>query len=176
MCMYVCVCITFEKLCMCIRDLTGVADTPETILPLLFIDTAGCDLMEMDSDSEQSKGNEGCQFLLVVYRGHLHACVADAMVSLPPGEADVVLHHLKLLLSNGVCPQDIAIIAPYNLQVLYAFSFICFLAYICVCLCMHVCGEGLTYGVIFCVNRHKKKVVECCKIMINHSCFLLVLI
>ena len=94
------------------------------------------------------------------------------MVSFLPGEADVVLHHLKLLLSNGVCPQDIAIIAPYNLQVLYAFSSICFLAYICVCLCMcaRVRVEKLTYEVIFYVLFiTRKKVVECFKFLINHG-------
>ena len=33
------------------------------------------------------------------------------------GEADLVIHHLKALLSAGVSPGDIAVIAPYNLQV-----------------------------------------------------------
>lgn len=33
------------------------------------------------------------------------------------GEADLVFHHLKLLLDAGVSPSDVAIIAPYNLQV-----------------------------------------------------------
>ena len=33
------------------------------------------------------------------------------------GEADLVLHHLKALLAAGVSASDIAVIAPYNLQV-----------------------------------------------------------
>lgn len=40
-----------------------------------------------------------------------------------PGEADLVIHHLKALLAAGVAPSDIAVIAPYNLQVL-AFIYI----------------------------------------------------
>ena len=34
------------------------------------------------------------------------------------GEADLVLHHLKALLEAGVPLRDIAVIAPYNLQVI----------------------------------------------------------
>ena len=31
----------------------------ETSVPLVFIDTAGCDLHELDTTDEESKGNEG---------------------------------------------------------------------------------------------------------------------
>lgn len=41
------------------RDLDGVTETGETSVPLLFIDTAGCDLRELDTPDEESKGNEG---------------------------------------------------------------------------------------------------------------------
>ena len=34
-------------------------ENDETQLPLLLIDTAGCDLPEMDVPEEVSKGNEG---------------------------------------------------------------------------------------------------------------------
>lgn len=34
-------------------------DTELTREPLLFIDTSGCDLPELDLPDEQSKGNEG---------------------------------------------------------------------------------------------------------------------
>ena len=33
------------------------------------------------------------------------------------GEADLVLHHVTSLVSSGVNAKDIAVIAPYNLQV-----------------------------------------------------------
>jgi len=33
------------------------------------------------------------------------------------GEADLVTAHVDRLISVGVSPQDIAVIAPYNLQV-----------------------------------------------------------
>ena len=36
---------------------------------------------------------------------------------LSSGEADLVLHHVTSLVSSGVSGRDIAVIAPYNLQV-----------------------------------------------------------
>ena len=74
-----------------IRDLPNVIDTPLTSSPILFIDTAGCGLLERETGTEESKGNEG--------------------------EADLVLMQIKELLQSGVPPQEISIIAPYNLQV-----------------------------------------------------------
>ncbi|XP_026118827.1 DNA-binding protein SMUBP-2 [Carassius auratus] len=74
-----------------LRDLAGVADVEETRIPLLLIDTAGCGLNEMEDTDEQSKGNQG--------------------------EVDIVALHIKALTEAGVHVKDIAIIAPYNLQV-----------------------------------------------------------
>uniref|UniRef100_A0A671NTC0 DNA helicase n=1 Tax=Sinocyclocheilus anshuiensis TaxID=1608454 RepID=A0A671NTC0_9TELE len=74
-----------------LRDLAGVADVEETRIPLLLIDTAGCGLNEMEDTDEQSKGNQG--------------------------EVDIVALHIKALTEAGVQVKDIAIIAPYNLQV-----------------------------------------------------------
>ena len=34
------------------------------------------------------------------------------------GEADLVVHHIKKLRNGGVSDKDIAVIAPYSLQVL----------------------------------------------------------
>ncbi|XP_028399828.1 DNA-binding protein SMUBP-2-like [Dendronephthya gigantea] len=68
-----------------------VNDTELTSLPLLMIDTAGCDLYELRSQDEESKGNEG--------------------------EADVVAAHVSGLVDSGVKQQDIGVITPYNLQV-----------------------------------------------------------
>lgn len=41
------------------RDLPGVTCTEETTIPLLLIDTAGCGLLELEVEDEQSKGNPG---------------------------------------------------------------------------------------------------------------------
>lgn len=74
-----------------LKDLPGVQETDETSLPLLLIDTAGCDVREKEVEDEVSKGNEG--------------------------EADIVAAHVVTLITAGLQPSDIAVIAPYNLQV-----------------------------------------------------------
>jgi ATP-dependent RNA/DNA helicase IGHMBP2 len=74
-----------------LKDMPGVAATCVTSCPLFFIDTAGCDISEIETTSDESRGNYG--------------------------EADLVMYHAKDLLDAGVSPLDIAIIAPYNLQV-----------------------------------------------------------
>ncbi|NXM48833.1 SMBP2 protein, partial [Gymnorhina tibicen] len=74
-----------------LRDLPGVSSTEETSIPLLLIDTAGCGLFELEVEDEQSKGN--------------------------PGEVQLVGMHVQALVDAGVKAQDIAVVAPYNLQV-----------------------------------------------------------
>ncbi|XP_007256031.3 DNA-binding protein SMUBP-2 [Astyanax mexicanus] len=74
-----------------LKDLAGVAHVEETSMPLLLIDTAGCGLNELEDTDEQSKGNQG--------------------------EVDIVSVHVKALTEAGVHAKDIAVIAPYNLQV-----------------------------------------------------------
>ncbi|XP_078539014.1 DNA-binding protein SMUBP-2 [Lissotriton helveticus] len=74
-----------------LKDLPGVALTEETSIPLLLIDTAGCGLFELNEENEQSIGNEG--------------------------EVRLVGLHLQALVDAGVKARDIAVIAPYNLQV-----------------------------------------------------------
>uniref|UniRef100_A0A8D0CPT9 DNA-binding protein SMUBP-2 n=1 Tax=Sander lucioperca TaxID=283035 RepID=A0A8D0CPT9_SANLU len=74
-----------------LKDLPEVACVEETSTPLLLIDTAGCGLSEMEVTDEQSKGNQG--------------------------EVDIVELHIKALTEAGVKAKDIAVIAPYNLQV-----------------------------------------------------------
>ncbi|XP_069752975.1 DNA-binding protein SMUBP-2 isoform X3 [Narcine bancroftii] len=73
------------------KDLPGVVSTEETMIPLLLIDTSGCGLLEIDEEDEQSKGNEG--------------------------EVQMVAMHIQALTEAGVHPKDVAVIAPYNLQV-----------------------------------------------------------
>ena len=74
-------------------DLDGVKGCADSLHPLIFVDTAGCNLFETTSDasSSLSKKNEG--------------------------EADVVARHCKRLVASGVSPSDIAIISPYRAQV-----------------------------------------------------------
>ncbi|XP_035520412.1 DNA-binding protein SMUBP-2 [Morone saxatilis] len=74
-----------------LKDLPGVTCVDETSTPLLLIDTAGCGLSEMEIADEQSKGNQG--------------------------EVDIVELHIKALTEAGLKAKDIAVIAPYNLQV-----------------------------------------------------------
>ncbi|NXS52227.1 SMBP2 protein, partial [Brachypteracias leptosomus] len=74
-----------------LRDLPGVSPTEETSIPLLLIDTAGCGLFELEVEDEQSKGN--------------------------PGEVQLVGLHVQALVEAGVKAKDIAVVAPYNLQV-----------------------------------------------------------
>ncbi|NXI56402.1 SMBP2 protein, partial [Chloroceryle aenea] len=74
-----------------LKDLPGVTSTEETTIPLLLIDTAGCGLFELEVEDEQSKGN--------------------------PGEVQLAGLHIRALVEAGVKAKDIAVVAPYNLQV-----------------------------------------------------------
>lgn len=58
--------ISYFQFC---RDIEKVEETEETSEPLLLIDTAGCQLYELDVPEEISKGNEGW---LVGYPCMLH--------------------------------------------------------------------------------------------------------
>ena len=60
-------------------------------LPLVLIDTTGCEMYELVTEDEGSKANEG--------------------------EAALVTLYTEQLVSIGVDPAEIAIITPYNLQV-----------------------------------------------------------
>ncbi|XP_062432389.1 DNA-binding protein SMUBP-2 [Rhea pennata] len=74
-----------------LKDLPGVTSTEETTIPLLLIDTAGCGLFELEEEDEQSKGN--------------------------PGEVQLAGLHIQALMEAGVKARDVAVVAPYNLQV-----------------------------------------------------------
>ncbi|KAG1706968.1 DNA-binding protein SMUBP-2 [Nymphon striatum] len=74
-----------------VTDLEGVVGNSHTDPPLLLIDTAGCDLHELDVAEDMSKANQG--------------------------EIDLVAMHVEILVSSGVNPSHIGIISPYNLQV-----------------------------------------------------------
>ena len=54
---------------MCYSDLPNVEEGETTSIPLLLVDTAGCNLPELDLPQEVSKGNEGgAQLLFDVFR------------------------------------------------------------------------------------------------------------
>lgn len=78
-------------------DLPGVRRTSDTIIPLIFIDTAECDIDEDPDHSDHhilqqmSKGNQG--------------------------EAKIAARHVMRLIRAGVLPEHIAILTPYNRQV-----------------------------------------------------------
>jgi ATP-dependent RNA/DNA helicase IGHMBP2 len=72
-------------------DLPAVEPTAETRLPLLFIDTAGCDLEEEEEPEGDSKAN--------------------------PGEAQIVGAHVSKLIASGLEAAAIGVITPYNAQV-----------------------------------------------------------
>ncbi|PAA79867.1 hypothetical protein BOX15_Mlig022361g1, partial [Macrostomum lignano] len=81
-----------------LADLPGFAavsdgvENDDEFPPLLLVDTAGCDLAELESDdSEMSKANTG--------------------------EAAIVAEHVSALVTSGLALSDIAVISPYNLQV-----------------------------------------------------------
>jgi len=57
-----------------------------------LIDTTGCDMPEAKTEDEISTANEG--------------------------EAAIVCVHVNNLIESGLRPQDIAVITPYNLQVI----------------------------------------------------------
>ena len=47
------------RMCACYSDLPNVEEGETTTIPLLLVDTAGCNLPELDLPQEVSKGNEG---------------------------------------------------------------------------------------------------------------------
>ena len=58
---------------------------------MMLIDTNDCEMFELESTHEESKGNEA--------------------------EADLVAYHVKTLIRLGIPQREIAVISPYNLQI-----------------------------------------------------------
>lgn len=78
-----------------LADLSGVERTETTTVPLLLIDTEGCEMRESVTDSndendDSSKANEG--------------------------EANIACRHVSELIEAGLAQEDIGVITPYNLQ------------------------------------------------------------
>ena len=74
-----------------LKDLPGVAEDENSSEALVLIDTAGCDMYELEAGDEISKANEG--------------------------EVALTVLHVEQLIKSGLKAQDIAVITPYNLQV-----------------------------------------------------------
>ncbi|KAI9208347.1 P-loop containing nucleoside triphosphate hydrolase protein [Polychytrium aggregatum] len=98
-----------ERLLM---DLDDVAETDETSVPLVFIDTAGCALFErVDGGSDTGEGSNGGG------PGKLPDLSGDSKFN--EGEAQLVVKHVEGLVRAGVPDTEIAVISPYNAQVSY---------------------------------------------------------
>ena len=74
-----------------LREVKEISDDQNTSIPLLFIDTAGSGMQEMENE-DVSKGNEH--------------------------EVQLVEAHVDTLVKAGVNIEDIGVITPYNLQVI----------------------------------------------------------
>lgn len=72
-------------------ELPGVFETPDTVEPLVFIDTAGFDAPERTDEHGESRWNDG--------------------------ESRLVCGHVERLLAAGVPATGIGVITPYNAQV-----------------------------------------------------------
>ena len=75
-------------------DLPGLKRTINTVAPFVFVDSAGCNLVETQGDSDR-----------------------DGLSKRNPGEAEVVAQHVRRLVAAGLPVTDMAIITPYNAQV-----------------------------------------------------------
>ena len=68
-----------------------------------------------------------------------YMCAASIHPFMYVGEADLVLHYVKCLIEAKINPKDIAVIAPYNLQVMHGHC-------VCVCVCVCVCPHPRGYS------------------------------
>eukprot|EP00127_Corallochytrium_limacisporum_P002683 Clim_evm119s134 gene=Clim_evmTU119s134 len=90
--------------------LPSVETIEETETAVWFIDTAGCELREIDGASGGDHRSNGPSKRAKVLFGE------DASRS-NPGEAELCIKHLTTLLKVGLDPSEVAIITPYNAQV-----------------------------------------------------------
>lgn len=82
-----------------LSTLPHVEGCPLTQMPLLFIDTAGCDLEETAPSPLAPTG----------------AMEGDSKAN--AGEAEIVVKHVQALFEKGLSPSEVAVITPYNAQV-----------------------------------------------------------
>lgn len=87
------------------KDANSVEEDDETDnAPIVFYDTAGCEMYE----SQQSEGDES-------NGGKANIFQFDSRANLH--EVELVAQHVELLIKNGLAPEKISILSPYNLQV-----------------------------------------------------------
>lgn len=59
----------------------------------------------------------GHYFFLIIHHFITVSLVSNSLLTLSSGEVDIVELHIKALTEAGLKAKDIAVIAPYNLQV-----------------------------------------------------------
>ena len=69
-----CINVHVPQILHTLRDLPGVKETAETSQVLLFIDTAGCDVAELETTDEESKGNEGTNVFKLHRYMYMYMC------------------------------------------------------------------------------------------------------
>ncbi|KAI8802126.1 DNA helicase [Cladochytrium replicatum] len=82
-----------------LSDADKIKSTDETSVPVVFIDTAGCEMRERSEEDDAPAGDDSAQS------------------KYNEGEAELVVQYVEKLTSAGVNPSDIGIISPYNAQV-----------------------------------------------------------
>ncbi|KAL2123219.1 hypothetical protein VTJ04DRAFT_3674 [Mycothermus thermophilus] len=89
-----------------LRDLPyEVAETEDTVEPLIFIDTQGGDFPEKNEDDATTTTDKK------LTKSSLYG---DSKSN--EGEAALVRRHVRSLVEAGVRPEDIAVVTPYNAQ------------------------------------------------------------
>ena len=86
------------------KDANSIEEDDTDNTPIVFYDTAGCEMYE--SQQNEDDGNNGGKASIFQFdsRANLH-------------EVELVAQHVELLLKNGLSPEKISILSPYNLQV-----------------------------------------------------------
>ncbi|PWN35983.1 P-loop containing nucleoside triphosphate hydrolase protein [Meira miltonrushii] len=72
--------------------------------PIVFYDTAGCEMYESRQSEEDAGSGGKASIFQFDSRANLH-------------EVELVAQHVELLIKNGLAPEKISILSPYNLQV-----------------------------------------------------------
>jgi len=99
-----------------LQDIEAVRGGSEYLMPLVFIDTAGCEMWEDGDGADQyetSSAGVGDDY-------DAHASIVGGVAVLSRSnaeEANVVVAHALRLMAAGLPPSDIIIITPYNGQV-----------------------------------------------------------
>ncbi|KAJ2312381.1 hypothetical protein H4R23_004755, partial [Coemansia sp. Cherry 401B] len=91
-----------------LHHLPGVEETPSTLVPLVFVDTAKAEKRETAEKPNTPKNAKP---------GSLDMSVAPPKSWVNRGEAKLAVKHAKALIAAGVKAKDVVIVTPYNGQV-----------------------------------------------------------